>query len=222
MRTLLENFAGGWLRSGLPDAIPAGRGCRALFKRSGTVKVTELWSKIEARLGRQAIRKFGLLAAATIFVLDQLLKNWILYLFDLPAKISVPVLPIFNLTMVWNDGVSFGLFSASTLWGRLALIVFALGVVGVLFRWLWDAQRPLFGLALGVVIGGAVGNALDRAIYGAVVDFFDFSALYFPYIFNLADAAISIGVVLLVWDAFFAKQEGRHEEDSASSGSEPM
>ncbi|TNE37391.1 MAG: signal peptidase II [Alphaproteobacteria bacterium] len=177
---------------------------------------------MEARLGNHALRKFGALAAALVFLLDQIAKNWILYGFQLPAKVSVPVLPFFNLTMVWNEGVSFGLFSADTLVGRLALIAFALAVVGVLLRWLWEAERPLFALALGLVIGGAIGNALDRILYGAVVDFFDFSALYFPYIFNVADAAISIGVVLLVWDAFFAKQEDANEEDSASSGSEPM
>ncbi len=150
--------------------------------------------------------QLGGLVAAIVFVFDQLTKLWILYGFNLPAKGSVEVLPFFRLSMVWNKGVSFGLFQADSLLGRLILVTFSLTVAAFLARWLYQADKKLFGFSLGLVIGGAIGNAMDRLFHGAVVDFLDFNALYFPWVFNIADSAISIGVVLLVYDSIFAKE----------------
>lgn len=174
-------------------------------------------SDFQAWIQGRSLRGIGFTIAAVAIVLDQISKNWILYVYDLPSRSTVNVLPIFDLTMVWNQGVSFGLFSADTILGRSILVLFALGVVALLVRWLLEAERHLFALALGLVIGGALGNAIDRMIYGAVVDFLDFSRIYFFYVFNVADAAISVGVVLLVWDALFAKQRPEGSEDSPGS-----
>jgi signal peptidase II len=140
--------------------------------------------------------------AAVAVVLDQLSKFWVLYAFDLPEKFSVPVVPpIFNLTMVWNPGVSFGLLRADTMFGRLLLTLFAVVVVGVLAGWARKVDRRLTAAALGLVMGGAVGNNLiDRIRLGRVADFLDFSGLHFPWVFNVADSCISIGVVLLIAD----------------------
>ena len=159
---------------------------------------------------RLGLRQLGILVAVLILLLDQVSKGWILYLYDLPSKGSVKVLSFFDLSMVWNTGVSFGLFSSQSWVGRLILVGVSLIVVGFLVKFLFEADRRLFALALGLVIGGAVGNAIDRLIHGAVVDFFDFSGLGFPWVFNVADSAISIGVALLVYDTIFAKEDVSH------------
>ena len=141
--------------------------------------------------------------AGAVLVLDQGSKALILHVIDLPAREQVLVAPpFFNLTMVWNRGVSFGLLKAGADLGRLALIAFAAFVVAILGLWARRVDRPLLAWAVGLVMGGAIGNNLvDRPIYGAVVDFLDFSGLMFPWVFNVADSAISIGVVLLLIDA---------------------
>ena len=158
--------------------------------------------------------EWGALVAVLVFVFDQLSKWWILNIVDLPARRSIEVLPFFDLSMVWNQGVSFGLFQAGTLAGRMFLIVFSLAVAGLLVKWLLEAERRLQAIFLGMIIGGALGNALDRVIYGAVVDFLDFSGLAFKWVFNVADSAISIGVALLVFDAFFAKEDPEKDAHS--------
>jgi len=147
---------------------------------------------------------FAYVLAAVVVILDQLSKWWILDVVHLDVKGQVPVLPIFRLTMVMNRGVSFGLMRADTPVGRWTLVLAALVVVLALIWWARQADRPLFATALGLVIGGAIGNNLiDRARLGQVVDFLDFSGLMFPWVFNVADSAISVGVVLLLWDSFF-------------------
>lgn len=158
--------------------------------------------------------QWGALVALTIFVLDRLSKWWILNIVDLPARRSIEILPFFDFSMVWNEGVSFGLFQTGTLTGRTVLIVFSLLVVGFLVKWLLEAERRLQAIFLGMIIGGALGNALDRVIYGAVVDFLDFSGLAFKWVFNIADSAISVGVALLVFDAFFAKEGSEKDTQS--------
>ena len=161
----------------------------------------------EAARQRPAITRLGLAAfliAAVVVVLDQLSKYWILHGLDLPDRPPIQVLPIFQLTMVWNPGVSFGLLRGDSVAGRWVLVLFALVVVGALGVWARSVTRPLTALALGLVMGGAVGNNLiDRVRFGAVADFLDFHALMFPWVFNLADSAISIGVALLLLDSLF-------------------
>ncbi|MEM8987468.1 MAG: signal peptidase II [Pseudomonadota bacterium] len=142
--------------------------------------------------------------ALLIYAVDQASKYWILYVFELPAKQSVSVLPFFNLSMVWNEGVSFGLLAGAN--ARVLLSVFS-GIVALgLIYWLASLRRPLLAFAVGGVIGGAIGNLTDRIIHGAVVDFFDFSALYFPWVFNVADSAISVGVVFILLDAILTPE----------------
>lgn len=143
----------------------------------------------------------GLLTAIAVLAGDQASKAWILYVSGLPDVGQILVLPPwFNLTMVWNPGISFGLFAADSLWQRLILVAVSLAVAGFLAVWMMRAERGLQAGAFGLIIGGAIGNVIDRLAYGAVADFLDFSGLYFPFVFNVADAAISIGVVVMLAD----------------------
>lgn len=153
----------------------------------------------------KSITKLGWTAyglAALVIAIDQLSKYWILYVYDLPARFSTPIAGPFSLTMVWNKGVSFGLFRAEVDLVRWLLTIFSLVVAVALSIWVRKAQRPLLGVGLGLVIGGAVGNAIDRIRFGAVVDFLDFQRLgFFPWVFNVADSAITVGVVFLLLDS---------------------
>jgi signal peptidase II len=152
------------------------------------------------------VTRWGVLAyviAAAVVVLDQLSKVWILDVVQLQHREPMRLLPVFQLTMVWNPGVSFGLLRADSPSGRWILVLFALAIVVGLALWARRLDRPLTAVALGLVMGGAVGNNLiDRVRFGAVADFLDFHGLYFPWVFNVADSAISIGVALLLLDAF--------------------
>ena len=136
-----------------------------------------------------------------VVLADQLSKQWILYAFQLPVLGSVQVWGPVHLTMVWNQGVSFGLFRGEAEWVRWALAAFSLGVAGFLAVWARRVERPLLGAAIGLVMGGAIGNLVDRVRFGAVADFIDLKALYFPWVFNVADSAITIGVILLLLDS---------------------
>ncbi len=142
--------------------------------------------------------------ALTAIVLDQLTKLWVLTGLDMQLGQTVEVSPIFDLTYTLNTGVSFGLMSGGG--ARWLLSIFSVGVAVALGWWVRNAPRRLFAVAIGLIMGGALGNVIDRIRVGAVVDFLDFSGLMFPYIFNVADAAISIGVVLLVLDSFLAER----------------
>lgn len=151
------------------------------------------------------IQLAGFGTALLIFIADQLSKFWVLRIIDLDGPDSggrIEVLPFFDLTMVWNVGISFGLFPASNLIQRIVFIAFSVAVSAYLGSWVWRSTRRLQAVACGMIIGGALGNALDRVLHGAVADFLDFSGLYFPWVFNVADAAISVGVVLLLLDFF--------------------
>jgi signal peptidase II len=156
---------------------------------------------------KRLVTPLGLYAyvlAAAVVILDQLSKWWVLDVVNLDVKGQVPVLPFLRLTMVMNRGVSYGLLRADGPAGRWMLVGAAFVVVVALVIWARKADRPLFATALGFVIGGAIGNNLvDRPRLGQVVDFLDVSALHFPWVFNLADSAITIGVILLLWDSFF-------------------
>jgi signal peptidase II len=143
---------------------------------------------------------FAYLLALAVVALDQASKLWILRVFDLPEKASVPIAGPFHLTMVWNRGVSFGLLRADVDLARWALAAFSIVVAAFLAVWARGATRRTTAVALGLVIGGALGNVIDRIRFGAVADFLDFSRLFFPWIFNVADAAITCGVALLLLD----------------------
>ena len=160
-----------------------------------------------APVSRLGLFAYGL--AAVTVVLDQWSKAWVLGALRLDDLGSIQVLPFFRLTLVENRGVSFGLLRADSAFGRWALVAVAAAVVAWLIWWVRKADRPLFAAAVGLVIGGALGNNLiDRARIGRVVDFLDFSVRYFPGVFNVADSAITVGVVLLLLDNLLAaKQE---------------
>lgn len=139
-------------------------------------------------------------AAAAIVAIDQISKAWILYGLQLHPGESVRLLPVLSLTGVQNLGVTFGMLRADTPLGRGLLSLFALGVVTFLALWARRAERRLTAVALGLIMGGAIGNNLiDRIRLGHVTDFVDVSGLgFFPWVFNLADAFIDIGIALLL------------------------
>ena len=149
---------------------------------------------------RQGWTAFGL--AAAIIASDQLSKYWILEVLRLPEYATHEVLWPLQFTRIWNQGVSFGLFQAEQDLVRWGLVAFSVGVAGLLIAWARSQVRFLPALGLGLVIGGALGNAIDRARFGAVVDFIDVQRLgFFPWIFNIADSGIAIGVTLLLLDS---------------------
>lgn len=165
-----------------------------------------------APVSRLGLYAYGL--AAITVALDQGSKAWVLGSLRLDDLGSIPVLPFFRLTLVENRGVSFGLLRADTAFGRWALVAVAAAVVAWLIWWVRKADRPLFAAAVGLVIGGALGNNLiDRARIGRVVDFLDFSGLYFPWVFNVADSAITVGVVLLLLDNVLAARREQNTRD---------
>lgn len=145
--------------------------------------------------------------AAVVLVLDQLSKWWVITRLMNPPRV-IEVTPFFNFVMWWNKGVTFGLFASAPGWGRWALVVLTLVITVVLVIWLVKVNHKLPALAVGLVIGGAVGNVIDRIRYAAVADFLDFHAggWHWPA-FNLADSAITIGVGLLLIDAFLARRD---------------
>jgi signal peptidase II len=160
----------------------------------------------------------GLGLAVLIVVADQATKLWALAtVFDPPRRIQV--LPVLDFVPVWNRGVSFGLLSNDSPWGPWLLSGFALLVCVFMAVWLARAQSWALILGLGAVIGGAVGNVVDRVLYGAVVDFIDvhYGGWHWPA-FNIADSAITLGVGLLLLDAFGSgtrkgETEGGHGND---------
>lgn len=141
--------------------------------------------------------------AALIILLDQASKVWIMDVLRLPEYMPHEVAWPLQFTRIWNEGVSFGLLQAGHDAVRWALVVFSLGVAVFLANWARGDVRRFLGVGLGLIIGGAIGNAIDRTRFGAVVDFLDVSRLgFFPWIFNVADAAITIGVIVLLLDTF--------------------
>ncbi len=156
-------------------------------------------------MNRLSPRDLGFASAALALLLDQGTKLLMLYVFGFrhmgPGD-HISVLPFFNLVMVWNPGVSYGLFPASSVVGTALLILFQLVAVVGLSWWLWNATRRPLTVGLGLVIGGALGNLIDRLIYTRVADFFHFYVRgYDWYVFNVADAAITFGVIALLYDA---------------------
>ena len=159
-----------------------------------------------SRRRRSPYAVMGFLVALGILAVDQISKHVILRIVDLDVIGQIRVLdPWFNLTMVWNRGISFGLFQAGNWWQIGLLIAVSLGVSALLARWMMQAERRLQAISFGMIIGGAIGNVIDRIAYGAVADFFDFSGLWFPYVFNVADASISLGVAALILDLFLSR-----------------
>lgn len=163
--------------------------------------------------------RLGLAVAAVVFVLDRASKAWLLDVMRAHGPV-VELTSFFNLVMVWNSGVSFGMFQSGEL-GRYLLSALALAIVAGLVLWLRRVEVWWLGAGLGAVIGGALGNVVDRLWYaeGAVADFFDLhvAGWHWPA-FNLADAAIVAGVGLILLDALLARGKGVGGEGPRTSG----
>jgi len=163
----------------------------------------------------------GIGVAAAVVAADQISKWWIVERVMNPPRV-IPVAPFFNLVMGWNRGVSFGMFSLDSAAGAWALSALALVIVAVLFAWMVRESRAFVVAALGLVIGGALGNVIDRARFGAVADFLDFHAFGFHWpAFNAADTAISLGALALLADALFGRPELPKNRGSGDSGGAP-
>jgi signal peptidase II len=144
--------------------------------------------------------------AALIFGLDQTHKWWMIEVYEIEARAPVPLTSFFELVMVWNRGVSYGLLNTHT---QELLIVMSLVITVLLWLWACRMERALGAAALALVIGGALANALDRAMRGAVADFFHFYYGNFSwYVFNIADVAIVAGVALLLYESVFDGSTG--------------
>ena len=150
----------------------------------------------------------GLGLAALVFGLDQGIKLWLLQSYGLSARPAFEITPFLDLVLAWNRGISYSLLRADSDLARWGLVAFSLAIVGGLIVWLWRGASRVTSLALGFIIGGALGNALDRALYGAVADYLYFHTTWpvgplANYVFNLADAAIIAGVGLLLYETIW-------------------
>jgi len=146
--------------------------------------------------------RLGVLVAVLAFAADQAHKLYMLGPFDIAAKGRVALAPFMDLVLVWNEGVSYGLFAQGSDGGRWLLIGVGIAGAALFSWWLWRVERVLPAIALGLIIGGALGNVVDRFAYGAVADFFLFHVGDFEwYVFNLADVWIVAGVIgmILAW-----------------------
>lgn len=167
--------------------------------REKSVNASRIWGPLTA---------LGLALAALSFGLDQTVKWWLLNIVNLPERQHITLAPFFDLTMAWNRGVSYGLLTTHT---QGLLICVSLLICGLLWAWLARATRPLTASALGLIIGGALSNALDRLVHGAVADFFyfHFEGLKFAllnFVFNPADVAIVAGVALLLYESIIERR----------------
>jgi signal peptidase II len=158
-------------------------------------------------------RAFGFAIAIAIFVADQLTKWLVIGPLDLQSVRQIELIPFFNLTWVENYGISLGLFEARSAAGQWILVALTSAIaVGVAY-WIGRERARWDQAALGMILGGAIGNILDRLRYGYVVDFADLHIGEFrPFlIFNVADAAISIGVAILLLRAFLVRDQSPEE-----------
>jgi len=185
--------------------------------QSGGMKVTEpLGVQMQSRGSYLwgPLTRFALAVAAVTAAVDQAAKLWLLFGLDLPARGIVRLTPFLDLVLTWNTGISYGLFRQQGPFGQGALL--ALKAVAVVLLWIWLARTSsrLAALSLGLIIGGAIGNAIDRLAYGAVADFvlFHVTTATFSfnwYVFNLADVAIVAGVVGLLFETLIGTRAAK-------------
>lgn len=163
---------------------------------------------LAAPVTRIGLRCLAVMVA--IIVLDQVSKAWVLYGLRLDSHGPVTILPFFSFSLVHNTGMSFGILGGSA-FGRWFLTLFQLSAAAALGYGTTKARHPLLAVALSMIAGGALGNAIDRIRFGSVVDFLDFSGTgIFPWVFNVADSAICIGVALLAW--YFLRVDAAHAD----------
>ena len=150
--------------------------------------------------------RLGLIAAVSVLVLDQASKFWLLKVFDIGHRGAVKLTPFFDLVLALNPGISFGWFQNDSPTTQLILMLIKAAAVLILAVWMARSRTLIATIALGLIIGGAIGNAIDRFVYGAVVDFALFHVqiggnTFNWYVFNLADVAIVAGVAALLYDS---------------------
>ncbi len=171
--------------------------------------------------------RLGLFLALVTLVLDQISKWYVVEVLMRPDGVaqtpfytprSIEILPVLDIVMAWNRGVSFGIFNNEGAYNALLLTLLSLAIVVALAVWMWRTDQRLLHVALGLIIGGALGNVVDRVRWGAVADFIDFHVADWHWpAFNLADTGITVGAALLVFDALFA---GRNSHRNTRGGSE--
>jgi signal peptidase II len=177
---------------------PSRRWVGSGFRRNDGLGRMRLWGPLSL---------LGLVLAALAFGIDQTFKWWMLSVFDIAGREPVRVLPIFDLVLAWNHGISYGWLSSHAKAVQWLLTIASLAVSGALWIWLACTVKPLVAAALGLIIGGALGNAIDRMVYGAVADFFHFHWGEFSwYVFNIADIAIVAGVFALLYESVTEKR----------------
>ena len=159
-------------------------------------------------MDKSRARSLGLNAALAVLIADQATKFYVLNALDLEHAEPVALSPMVDLVLVWNRGISYGLFQQNADLGRYFLILLALGAAIGFGIWLWHSLRLLPAFAIGLIAGGAIGNGIDRIFRGAVVDFV---LLHWEewrwYVFNVADAAIVLGVALLLYDSWLGNDQ---------------
>lgn len=149
----------------------------------------------------------GLGIAGLAFVLDQISKYWILEHVMAPPR-AIEVTPFFNLVLAWNKGVSFGMFNDHSDYGPILLTILALAISAALLVWMYRADDRLTVMALGLIVGGALGNVIDRVRFGAVTDFLDVHAFGYHWpAFNVADSAVCVGAAILIGSSLFRRDE---------------
>lgn len=158
--------------------------------------------------------RVGLLAALAALIVDQASKLWLLYGFDIARRGAVRLTPFLDLVLAWNTGISYGWFQSDGALGQWLLIGVKVAAVVALAIWLANARTRLTALGLGLIIGGALGNGIDRLAHGAVVDFALFHVeiggrTFNWYVFNLADVAIVAGVVGLLYESFIGPRAAK-------------
>ena len=154
--------------------------------------------------------KKGLILAVIFALIDQAHKYYMLEILNIDEGEPLNIFPFFDLVMVWNKGVSFGMFNHGQTYEHQAMLLaaFAIGIIVLLMYWLAKANNKFQMYAIALVIGGAAGNVVDRFLHGAVADFFDFyiGTKHWPA-FNIADSFICVGVFLLVFESLFVKNK---------------
>ena len=158
-------------------------------------------------------RRLGLWAMCATLVADQANKLWLIFVYGIDARQPVRLTPFFDVVYAKNPGISYSLLRAQNGMERLGLLIVTLAATAFLGLWLWRAGTKTAALGLGLIVGGALGNAYDRLAYGFVADFYHFHVGSFSwYVFNLADAAIVAGVALLICDFFAHVNQSRENK----------
>lgn len=160
-------------------------------------------------------RRMGLAVALLVYALDQFIKAIIIHGVNLPIRTVIEVLPIFRFYWVENHGISMGFLTADGPVERWLLVLLTAGIAVAVVFWLWRERNKLDAAALGLVLGGALGNITDRVRLGYVADFLDlhFGDMHPFLVFNVADAAITVGVLLLVLRALFVRTPAASEKN---------